>query len=92
MPDVREQDGWVFSSMPVAVRPEGDAIVIDRLRQAVSPAGTLDEAMASIRLDSVVPEEIETAAAELGFEVLPRRRVEPAGDYVGSTVVLLEAA
>ena len=91
VPDVREQDGWVFSSMPVAVRPEGDAIVIDRLRQAVSPAGMLDEAMASIRLDSVVPDEIETAAAELGFEVLPQRRVEPAGDYVGSTVVLLEA-
>jgi hypothetical protein len=51
LPDVREQDGWVFSSMPVAVRSEGDRTAIDRVRQAVSPSGRLDESMATIVLD-----------------------------------------
>ena len=91
VPDVRERDGWVFSSIPIAVREEPGAVVIDRVRQAVSQAGDLDESVATIRLDAVEPEELERAAAELGYRVLPRRRVEPAGDYVGSTVVVVEA-
>ena len=91
LPDVRERDGWVFSSLPMAVHPEPGAIRIDRLRQAVSPDGKLEETMASIRLDAVTPEELETAAARLGMRVRPRRTVEPVGDYVGSVVVILEA-
>ena len=44
LPDVREADGWVYSSTPVAVRPEPDGTVaIDRLRQAVSPKGELSD-------------------------------------------------
>ena len=49
LPDVREEDGWVYSSTPVDVREETGATAIDRLRQAVSPTGELDESMATIR-------------------------------------------
>lgn len=92
LPDVREQDGWVFSSSPVAVRAEAHGTAIDRLRQAVSPAGELDESMASIVLDRVTASELESEAAAAGLGVRARRTVPATGDYVGSVVVVLEAA
>ena len=91
LPDVREEGGWIYSSMPVAVRAEGRATAIDRLRQTVSPSGDLTEAMFTIELDRVTPDELEAEAREAGFGVLPRRAVPATDDYVGSTVVLLEA-
>jgi SAM-dependent methyltransferase len=90
LPDVREQDGWVYSSTPVDVREEPGAMAIDRLRQAVSPSGDLDESLATIRLDSVRPEAIE-AEGRAAYVVRPRRQVPPTTDYVGSVVVMLEA-
>jgi SAM-dependent methyltransferase len=94
LPDVREEDGWVYSSVPTAVREEaGGATAIDRLRQAVSPSGELDESMATIRLDRVEPGDLEDEALALGgYLVKARRKVPPTTDYVGSAVVVLEAA
>jgi SAM-dependent methyltransferase len=92
LPDVREQDGWIFSSTPVAVRSEAGGTAIDRLRQAVSPGGRLDESMTSIVLDAVDAAELEAEAARTGFRVLPRHAVPATGDYVGSAVVVVEAA
>jgi len=91
LPDVREEAGWVFSSAPVAVRPEGDGTAIDRLRQAVSPQGELTESMATIVLDRVGPAQLEAEAEALGFRALERRSVPETDGYVGSTVVVLEA-
>jgi SAM-dependent methyltransferase len=92
LPDIREEDGWVYTSMPVAVRHEGGATAIDRLRQTVSPSGRLTESMFTISLDEVAPEELEAEAeAAGGYRVLPRRSVPPTEDYVGSAVVMLEA-
>ncbi|HEX8073899.1 MAG TPA: class I SAM-dependent methyltransferase [Thermoleophilaceae bacterium] len=91
VPDVRERDGWVYSSTPVAVRSApGGGTAIDRLRQAVSPAGDLDESMWSITLDALEADELERQAGDWGFEPLARRGVPPTGDYVGSVVVVLE--
>jgi SAM-dependent methyltransferase len=90
LPDVREEEGWVYSSTPVDVRQEGSATAIDRLRQAVSPAGELDESLATILLDSVTPEELEAEAA--GYAARERRHVSATTDYVGSVVVMLEAS
>ena len=90
VPDVREQDGWVFSSTPIAVRDEEDATVIDRHRQSVSPSGELEEVVASIRLDDAPPDELEHLGASLRMRTLPRRHVPASDDYVGSTVVVLE--
>jgi SAM-dependent methyltransferase len=92
LPDVREEDGWVYSSTPVDVREEPGATAIDRLRQAVSPSGELDESMATIRLDSVTGSELEAEARDVGgYAVRPRREVPATVDYVGSVVVMLEA-
>jgi SAM-dependent methyltransferase len=91
LPDVREEDGWVFSSTPVAVRTVDGGTAIDRLRQAVSPTGDLDESMTTIVLDDVGAAMLEAEGATAGYRVLPRRQVPPTGDYVGSAVVLLGA-
>ncbi|HEX8065581.1 MAG TPA: class I SAM-dependent methyltransferase [Thermoleophilaceae bacterium] len=90
VPDVREQDGWVFSSTPLAVRGEPGATLIDRLRQSVSPGGDLDESVVTIRLDDLPPDRLEHLGASLRLRTLPRRHVPPSGDYVGSAVAMLE--
>jgi hypothetical protein len=89
---VLERDGWVLSSTPVAVRDEGDAMAIDRVRHAVSPSGELTEELATIALDGCPPATLEDEGRAAGLSVLPARQVPPTPDYVGSTVVLLEAA
>lgn len=90
VPDVREEDGWIYSSTPLAVRALEGATAIDRLRQSVSPEGELEEAVASIELDDARPGELEHLGASMRFRTLPRRQVSATGDYVGSTVVMLE--
>jgi SAM-dependent methyltransferase len=87
-PDVRERDGWLFSSQPVAVWVEGSSLVIERLRQTVSPAGKLDDEPHTTRLDLVSPDRLESEARAVGLAPLGRRRVPPTPDHIGSTVVL----
>ena len=91
LPDVREEDGWIYSSMPIAVRVEDTTVAIDRLRQTVSPSGELTESMFTIELDRVGAAELEQEGRAAGFTVRERRFVPPTVDYVGSAVVMLEA-
>ncbi len=91
LPDVREIDGWVYSSLPVEVADVLGGIEIRRLRQAVSPTGELDERTESIRLDTIDAGELEIEAAM--HKLVPRERIPvPAtADHVGSIVCVLEA-
>ena len=91
LPDVLEMDGWVLSSTPVGVRDEGEAVSIDRQRQAVSPAGELTQEAVTIRLDSVTPAGLSEEAEAVGFTATELLHVPPTRDYVGSAVVVLEA-
>ena len=91
LPDVREQAGWVFQSQPVFLRQVPGGTEIDRVRQAVSPTGELTESYNTIRLDDLAAEELESDGRSAGFRVCPRRSVPGTRDYVGSTVVMLEA-
>ena len=91
LPDVREEDGWVYSSTPIAVRRVQGSFVIDRQRQAVSPSGELTEELSTIELDSVTAGDLEAEAGAHAFTVLPRRLVPETREYVGGDVVVLEA-
>lgn len=91
LPDVREQDGWVYSSLPVAVGWSEDVIQIHRRRELVSPAGELLSEHHMIELDRLTPGELETEAAEAGFRVLERIEIPLTAEHVGSVVVSLEA-
>ena len=91
LPDIRETDGWVYASTPVAVRREHGAAAIDRHRQSVSPKGDITEWVATIELDLVRADELEQEAAELGFRARERDWIEETTLWTGSTVVMLEA-
>ncbi|MDX6626542.1 MAG: hypothetical protein QOE56_1531 [Solirubrobacterales bacterium] len=90
LPDVREVDGWVYSSLPLeAALGEGE-IVIRRLRQTVSPSGGLSEEPNDVRIHTFGAVELEAEAAVAGLRPV-ERRVIPATDlHVGSVVVVLE--
>jgi SAM-dependent methyltransferase len=90
LPDIREENGWVLSSTPVAVRAVDGAVEIERHRQAVSPTGDLREELATIRLDSLDARTLEAEARAAGFQALEPRRVPETPDHVGSTVVVLQ--
>jgi hypothetical protein len=92
LPDVREGDGWVFSSLPLGVRPDGPELVIERLRQVVSPSGDLAESRHEVRLDVLEPERLEAEAEAAGLVPAGRRQIEATDDHVGSAIVLLEAS
>jgi SAM-dependent methyltransferase len=92
LPDLRERDGWVYSSQPVAVRKEGDATVIERVRETVSPEGRRATGTDVIALDAVSPVQLEHEGVAAGFEPLPRRRITPTAEHVGSDVVVMRAA
>jgi len=92
-PDMRELDGWVYASRPIAVRRvrSGGAIELDRVRQAVSPRGEVQETMSRVRLEIVAPERLEQEGRRVGLLPKPRRHVPPTADHVGSCVVILRA-
>jgi hypothetical protein len=64
-------------------------IELDRVREAVSPAGELERSFNRVRLKLVSPRRLEQEGRAAGLRVEPRRRVEPTDDHVGSTVVVL---
>ena len=91
MPDVRERAGWVYSSLPVDVAHDGDALVVRRLRQLVSPTGEFSESVDVVRLEDLSAAELEAEAARCGLESRERLEIPATADHVGSTVVVVEA-
>jgi SAM-dependent methyltransferase len=89
LPDVRELEGWVYSSLPLAARREGGMLVVERLRQAVSPQGRLEESRGTARLQLISAAELEAEAREAGLRPRGRRGIAASDHHVGSTVVLL---
>jgi SAM-dependent methyltransferase len=92
LPDVRELEGWVFASQPVAIRPQRGVTAIERVRQAVAPDGRRTERRDVVRLDRL---EAAVAAAEAeaaGFAALAPREIPATPDHLGSEVALLRAA
>jgi SAM-dependent methyltransferase len=90
LPDVREVDGRIYSSLPVDVAADGDLLELRRLRQEVSPGGNLTE---SEHLDSLRVMEAGALEAEgeaVGMTAGERRAVPGVDGYVGSVIVVLE--
>jgi SAM-dependent methyltransferase len=91
LPDAREVDGWVYSSLPLDAGLDAGSIVVRRLRQTVSPTGELNDELDEIPLRLISTETVEAEAREAGLEPVGRRDVPPTDTHVGSMVVLLEA-
>jgi SAM-dependent methyltransferase len=91
LPDVREVDGWIYSSLPTAlVGFTGPQLVLSRLRQVVSPDGVLTEESNEIRLLFVEAHKLEAEAEAAGFAPAGRRLIPETDAHMASHVVLLE--
>ncbi len=89
LPDTRELDGWVYSSLPIETVADGRAIRIRRLRQVVSPSGEITDELDDVVLQALDATTLETEARSAGLRPAGRRAIPPTDDHVGSTVVLL---
>jgi SAM-dependent methyltransferase len=89
IPDVRDVDGWVYSSLPTAAVSGGGEVVLRRLRQTVSPAGELTDEPNEIVLHTFPADQLEVEAAAARFRPAGRRSTPATESHVGSTVVLL---
>ncbi|MDQ2939472.1 MAG: hypothetical protein M3R23_02965, partial [Actinomycetota bacterium] len=90
LPDVREREGWIFSSMPLGAIQEGDSLLVERLRQTVDPEGHLEESRDANRLQMLSAAELENEGRDAGLAPGGRRRIDANDTHVGSTVLLLE--
>jgi SAM-dependent methyltransferase len=91
LPDAREVDGWIYSSLPLDAALDSGSIVVRRLRQTVSPGGELTDQLDEIPLRLLRAETVEAEAREAGLEPAGCREVPPTDAHVGSAVLLLEA-
>ena len=93
LPDMCEADGWVWSSQPTAIRllDRGRALVLERNRRAVSPAGEIAETKDRVRLRLVSPETLEGELRAAGIEPTERRAIPATAEHVGSVAVIGEA-
>jgi len=92
LPDVRERDGWVFSSLPLSATADDCGFTVERLRQTVSPAGELTDERHLVHLDTLDAGGFESEARVAGFSPLERREIGATDDHVGSTAVILRHA
>lgn len=88
LPDVSQRGDWIYSSLPLDVRPEPGGVAVEWLRQKVSPAGTLTEERHTHTLDSLDLGQFEREAAAQGLSPRSRHEVGPTEAYIGSTVVV----
>lgn len=90
LPDVREIDGWIYSSLAVEAAVGPGQIVVRRLRQTVSPDGSLSEEPNEVRIATFAAEALEAEGATCGLVPAGRREIPPTAMHEGSLVVLLE--
>lgn len=90
LPDVREIEGWIYSSLPLEPVALPEAILLRRLRQTVDPDGKMSEEMNEIELATLSAETLEEEGRAAGLRPSGRRHIPATEAHVGSTVVLFE--
>jgi SAM-dependent methyltransferase len=91
LPDMRERDGWLWSSQPVAIRRTPEGMAIERVRETVSPSGERTVEHDRIVLAVTTPDAVEAAGRACGLRPIERRTIAETEDYVGSEVVVMGA-
>ncbi len=90
-PDVRQRDGWVYFSQPVATRQRDGVTELERVREMVSPDGARTVHRDVVHLDRLTARQLEGEGRRAGFEALPAASILPTAEHVGSRVVILRA-
>jgi SAM-dependent methyltransferase len=91
VPDMREVDGRVYASRPIAVRDDGDGFVLERIRETVAANGDRVVTEDAIRLERVTVELFVSEASGHGFTAERVRTIAETDDHVGSEVAMLRA-
>lgn len=91
LPDMREIGGWVYSSEPLWVQVGDQVLTVRRLRERVSPDGSIEREVHDEILHRVDPDALEREAADAGFLPIGRRSISSSEDEADSVVVLLGA-
>jgi SAM-dependent methyltransferase len=90
LPDIREVDGHVYSSLPTDVVGDGQRLELRRLRQEVAPDGTMIESAHAEELWVLDPGSLESEAETAGLVPYDRVSVPAMNGYIGSVIVVLE--
>jgi SAM-dependent methyltransferase len=90
LPDVRQIEGWIYSSLPLEPIAGPDSFLIRRLRQTVDPDGNMSDEMNEIELALLSAETLEEEGRAVGLRPAGRREIPATEEHVGSTVVLFE--
>lgn len=92
LPDLREVNGWVCSSQPLAIRTGEGGLTVIRRRQTVSPNGAISEEEDEVFLNALTLATLEAESVAAGLRLDEAVAIPPSEDHVGSTVAILEAA
>lgn len=92
VPDMRDVDGWVYSSEPLWVQVGDDAMSVRRARQRVSPSGEAEQAVHDEILHRLSPDALEAEAAEAGLRPVGRRTIGSGASEADSIAVTMEAS
>jgi hypothetical protein len=92
LPDMRELEGWVYSSEPLWVQVGDEALTVRRLRERVSPDGQMERQVHDEVLNRVPPERLEEDASAAGLQAAGRRQISSGPSEADSTAVLLEVS
>lgn len=88
-PDVMVRDGDRYSSRPLAVRGDGDVLVIERERIHTSGAGSVTTSIFRESVDRVNADGVRAEGLAAGFRSAGLASVPETGSYAGADVVLL---
>jgi SAM-dependent methyltransferase len=92
LPDMREIEGWVYSSEPLWVQVDERAIHVRRLRERVDPDGEIERGVHDDVLSRLTPGALEDEAEEHGLRPAERRILRTAPAEADSIAVILERA
>jgi hypothetical protein len=90
LPDMREVDGWVYSSEPLWVQVREETLIVRRLRERVSPEGQMEREIHDEVLYRLPPDRLEEEAVSTGLRSAGRRQISSGPKEADSTVVLLQ--
>lgn len=91
LPDVREYDGVVYSSQPLAVRADHEGFLLERRRETVGVSGERTVEDNVIRLDRLTVRGLQREGEAAGLRRAGRSHVRATNEHSGSEVVLLRA-
>jgi hypothetical protein len=90
-PDMREVEGWVYSSEPLWVQVRERDLLVRRLRERVSPDGVIERGVHDDVLHRLSPEKLQAEAGAAGLLPLERRSISAGPGEADSVAVILEA-